>query len=196
MNKELQNKAWAVLPKEFREEVKKLYTDVLDAIKSDDPDDRKWGYYRINLLEDLFGKHNLTSDTEPKFKVGDKVVVSFGNGERKTGYIYEVLLNGAYDIDLGDWCMTHNVKSERIVPYIEPKQGSESAQNENKQLRIMTAAEIAAGICCNSNTVEMAKYNRKEEGEEHVVIAQYAIKIADALIEEINGKGGSNELGR
>lgn len=25
MNKELQDKAWAVLPKEFREEVKKLY---------------------------------------------------------------------------------------------------------------------------------------------------------------------------
>lgn len=65
MDKELQNKAWSVLPKEFKEEVKKLYTDALDASNSPhEPDDRKWGNYRVALLEKLFGIHNLTSDAE------------------------------------------------------------------------------------------------------------------------------------
>lgn len=65
MAKELQNRAWSCLPKEFKEEVKKLYTDALDASNSPhEPDDRKWGNYRVALLEKLFGIHNLTSDAE------------------------------------------------------------------------------------------------------------------------------------
>lgn len=65
MAKELQNRAWSCLPKEFKEEVKKLYTDALDASNSPhEPDDRKWGNYRVTLLEKLFGIHNLTSDAE------------------------------------------------------------------------------------------------------------------------------------
>lgn len=65
MTKELQDLAWRVLPAEFREDVKILYTDALDASNSPhDPDDRKWGNYRVTLLENLFGHHNLTSDAE------------------------------------------------------------------------------------------------------------------------------------
>jgi hypothetical protein len=50
MNKELQDKAWSVLPKEFKEEVKKLYSRFLFT---------REGYY-----DELFGEHNLTSDVE------------------------------------------------------------------------------------------------------------------------------------
>lgn len=65
MTKELQDLAWSVLPKEFKEEVKNLYKVALDASNSPhDPDDRKWGNYRVALLEKLFGYHNLTSDAE------------------------------------------------------------------------------------------------------------------------------------
>lgn len=66
MNKELIDRVWKYyLPKEFKEEVKKLYTDALDASNSPhEPDDRKWGNYRVALLEKLFGHHNLTSDAE------------------------------------------------------------------------------------------------------------------------------------
>jgi co-chaperonin GroES (HSP10) len=65
MNKKLQDLVWSILPKEFKEEVKKLYTDALDASNSPhEPDDRKWGNYRVTLLEKLFGYHNLTSDGE------------------------------------------------------------------------------------------------------------------------------------
>lgn len=52
MTKDLQDLAWSELPKEFKEEVKKRFqlTDA-DCI----------GY---EILIDLFGKHNLTSDAE------------------------------------------------------------------------------------------------------------------------------------
>jgi hypothetical protein len=65
MDKTIQDLVWSVLPKEFKEEVKKLYTDALDASNSPhDPDDRKWGNYRVTLLEKLFGSHNLIADAE------------------------------------------------------------------------------------------------------------------------------------
>lgn len=50
MNKELQDKAWSVLPKEFKEEVKKLY--------------REYTFTREGYYVELFGLHNLTSDAE------------------------------------------------------------------------------------------------------------------------------------
>lgn len=50
MNTELQNKAWSVLPKEFKEEVKKLY--------------REFTFTREGYYVELFGFHNLTSDEE------------------------------------------------------------------------------------------------------------------------------------
>lgn len=50
MNKELQDKAWSVLPKEFKEEVKKLY--------------REFAFTREGYYVELFGLHNLTSDAE------------------------------------------------------------------------------------------------------------------------------------
>lgn len=52
MTTELQNKVWSILPKEFKEEVKRNFqlTDA-DCIA-------------YEILIDLFGIHNLTSDTE------------------------------------------------------------------------------------------------------------------------------------
>lgn len=51
MNKELQNRAWSVLPKEFKEEVKKEHRYLTSAES-------------IALLLRLFGYDNLTSDAE------------------------------------------------------------------------------------------------------------------------------------
>lgn len=57
MNKELIDKAWSVLPKEFKEEVKEIY---LNAVVH-----HPCGYnHKTDLLKYLFGHHNLTSDTE------------------------------------------------------------------------------------------------------------------------------------
>ena len=54
MNKELQDLAWSLLPKEFKEEVRKIYN-------ADDPLMSSEAY---ELLDDIFGRHNLTSDAE------------------------------------------------------------------------------------------------------------------------------------
>lgn len=49
MTKDLQDKGWASLPNEFKEEVKQYYYECVD-----------WGH-DILTLEYLFGEHNLTS---------------------------------------------------------------------------------------------------------------------------------------
>lgn len=59
MNKELQDLAWSILPKEFKEEVKKLYTEFYNEKPHSDC---SYGY--LGLLIKLFGIHNLTSDAE------------------------------------------------------------------------------------------------------------------------------------
>lgn len=50
MDKTLQDLAWSCLPKEFKEEVKKLY--------------REFTFTREGYYKELFGRHNLTSDAE------------------------------------------------------------------------------------------------------------------------------------
>lgn len=59
MNKELQDKTWDVLPKEFKEEVKKLYSKFYNEKPHSDC---SYGY--LGLLIKLFGIHNLVSDAE------------------------------------------------------------------------------------------------------------------------------------
>ena len=56
MNKEQQDLAWACLPKEVRKEIRAEY---LNAIEGSDLE---------SFLQDFFGHHNLTSDTEPEDK--------------------------------------------------------------------------------------------------------------------------------
>jgi len=59
MTKELQDLVWSILPKEFKEEVKKLYTEFYNEKPHSDC---SYGY--LGLLIKLFGLHNLTSDAE------------------------------------------------------------------------------------------------------------------------------------
>lgn len=69
MKTELQNRAWSVLPKEFKEEVKSLYNR--NVAEND--------ISAYATIETLFGPHNLTSDAEgeeiltvPRSKVQEK----------------------------------------------------------------------------------------------------------------------------
>lgn len=78
MNKELQDKAWAVLPKEFREEVKKLYAKFYNEKPHSDC---SYGY--LGLLIELFDIDNLTFDedgeevlTVPRSKVQEVYKIS------------------------------------------------------------------------------------------------------------------------
>lgn len=55
MTKELQDLAWSVLPKEFKEEVKQLYKHENKVLAPIDG---------VTTLNEIFGLHNLTSDAE------------------------------------------------------------------------------------------------------------------------------------
>lgn len=67
MDKELQNSAWSVLPKEFKEEVKREYYH-------DDSNP-----FELAQLEAIFGIHNLISDTEEE---GELLTVSRSKVQR------------------------------------------------------------------------------------------------------------------
>lgn len=57
MTTELQNKVWSILPKEFKEEVKEIYSNAITY--------HPCGYnHKTDLLKYLFGRHNLISDAE------------------------------------------------------------------------------------------------------------------------------------
>ena len=57
MNTKLQNKAWSVLPKEFKKELNEIYFNAVVY--------HPCGYnHKTDLLKYLFGYHNLTSDAE------------------------------------------------------------------------------------------------------------------------------------
>ena len=79
MNKELQDLAWSVLPKEFKEEVKKRYNL---AMRHRDLYSARGA---IEALELLFGRHNLTSDAEGE--EDEMLYVS----RKKLQYFYESL---------------------------------------------------------------------------------------------------------
>lgn len=68
MNKELQDLAWSVLPKEFKEEVKKYYRTLHEQYKEYDglhfETAKAKVQERIVTLQYFFGHHNLTSDAE------------------------------------------------------------------------------------------------------------------------------------
>ena len=63
ISKEQQDLAWKCLPKEVRDQIKEFYQSEYCNRVADE------------LFDTVFGYHNLTSETEPKFKVGDKVKI-------------------------------------------------------------------------------------------------------------------------
>lgn len=143
MTKELQDLAWRVLPAEFREEVKKLYTDALDASNSPhEPDDRKWGNYRVTLLENLFGHHNLTSDAEgeemltaPRKKVQEVYTQNQNeiireNVSSSDKDCYETV-NEVLKTLFGSKCLPDNVdSSEPNVDSLKPKPAEADTSHE------------------------------------------------------------------
>ncbi len=81
MEKKLQDKAWASLPEDFRREVReknKEYTQ--EMINSRDVVSLSSATGKCIACEELFGRHNLTAEEKPRFKVGDKVRVIARHG--------------------------------------------------------------------------------------------------------------------
>lgn len=80
MTKELQDQVWSVLPKEFKEYIIKVYKATLECSISD-----------AHFLENIFGKHNLTSESEGEVELlhvtQQKVMGLYANA-KKLYYLY------------------------------------------------------------------------------------------------------------
>lgn len=114
MDRELIDRAWRVLPAEFREEVKKEYYH-------DDSNP-----FELALLETLFGIHNLTSDAEGEemLMCEKSKVMKLYNKFQKDGTFTCLYAAGVLDTLFGSKCLPDAPKPT------EPK-ASNSIQNGN-----------------------------------------------------------------
>lgn len=96
MDKTLQDLAWSVLPKEFKEEVKKYYQTLQDQYKDFDrlhlENAKAKVQERIVILKYFFGYHNLTSDAEGEemLTVPRSKVIEIYNPEHDGETLYEL----------------------------------------------------------------------------------------------------------
>lgn len=203
MNKELQDKVWAVLPNEFREEVKKIYNDLLNEHITPDIEDGVNN--RMLILEEIFSYHNLTSDAEkstnvsskPRFKFGDKVK-SISDGQ--TGTVLKIdksrypqqyivvydnsdgLIAGYFtESDLEPYTEPHNVEGEEVSKPthsfgIEEEKSEPATSTLPIRLQVATAA--MQGLL-NATSVERFTLRIKPSA-----IAKAAVEYADALLAE------------
>lgn len=233
MNKELIDRAWACVPKEFKEEVKRMY-----RIADSDVDQMT----AMIMLENVFGHHNLTSKAEgeelltcekykveealnycdeldsisgshnmlnwgkqmiaylfgskcltdkepnlaePKFKVGDCVLVTQKIGDKeKAKIVYYDSSDNSYRVEFENEKAIGSLWFDEsdLEPYTEPKKEADKyfdniqkgSFKEHNRLHI--AAMIMSGLLASGK-------------EKHPV--RRAMDLADALIAEA-AKGGDN----
>lgn len=122
MTAETQNLVWSVLPKEFKEEVKKLY---IKFYNEKPPSDCSYGY--LGLLIKLFGIHNLTSDAEgeeaaskepkpanPKYHIGQRVKFKSQTNEYRIAAVIKREEDDEYRYRLVG--CNHLLKESRLEP--------------------------------------------------------------------------------
>ena len=102
MNKEQQDLAWKCLPKEMRKEIEDVFYYKATSANTIDN-----GF--SDALEYLYGKHNLTSDTEPEemLMVERKRVIEIYNPEYDGETLYELF---------GDKCLPDKELSFKVEP--------------------------------------------------------------------------------
>lgn len=112
MNKELQDLAWSVLPKEFKEEVKKIYSHNPGAKPM--PKNTSRGKA---ILRDIFGHDNLTSDTEGEemLTCEKSKVVKLYNKFQKDGTFTCLYAAGVLDTLFGSKCMPDELNEDNFA---------------------------------------------------------------------------------
>lgn len=205
MNKELIDRAWACLPREFKEKVKKKYAR---CVKIDEDDNSNLPAYAVKsaitrraLLENLFGIHNLTSDAEGEemLTVKRSDVINEFDKLHKLSYKAADLQVGlnAFRTLFGSKCLPDELNEDNFAKSepkpSEPKEKSSNStelksQEVDKHFdaiikdgfrehnRLHIAAMIMSGLLASGK-------------EKHPV--RRALDLADALIAEAE-KGGDN----
>lgn len=143
MRTELQNQAWASLPKDFKEGVRNYRKGILGqpfglAIKDNQ--------VRLNMLNKLFGKHNLTAGEQ--LQPGDKVrIIQDGTvNPDYVGIVDEIGSIAPQSIRLKN--IDSNWVETCLEPYtaFEPK-GTESGEKGNNSENSLNLCELLKGRC-------------------------------------------------
>lgn len=114
MDKKLQDLAWSCLPKEFKEEVKRMY-----RIADSDVDQM----IATIMLENVFGLHNLTSDAEEDDEILCASRKEVQKIYKKSKHIIsnEVYGSKMYSMHLQILCVLENLFGSKCLPDEEPK---------------------------------------------------------------------------
>lgn len=199
MTTELQNKVWSILPKEFKEEVKRMH-----RIADSDVDQM----IVMITLENVFGHQNLTSDAEgeetlicEKSKVQrayntSREIVKAENPDSLM-YSMHTQIMCVLESIFGSKCLS-DVHEDNFTS-IEPKP-AEPKEEADKQFdnilkdsfrnkrRLNIAAQIVASMIGSDDWTTWRGGSNKEIWHN---MAKSSLEIADALIAETE-KGGGN----
>lgn len=222
MDKTLQTTAWNCLPREFKEEVKKIYQEAEN------------GWIVEDTLENIFGIHNLISDAEgeemltvPRKKVQEKWQRAYEQEEKysraqdspiaREELYYNRGIMSVIDTLFGSKCLPDEVGNEVNFASKEPKPAELNLNKESstctndcpsqcksqdfdnivkdgfsKERRLNIATRFAVSL----TTVSYREINRygKEAKEYATDVAKAAFTLADALIKEAE-KGGEDVAG-
>lgn len=215
MTKELQDLAWSLLPKEFKEEVRTIYAATLRMV--DKREDAEQIYVnKLSTLEGIFGFHNLTSDAEGEemLTISRKKVT-----QRYTDIVKDIdsnISNSEEYFFNGELAILKNLFGSKCLPDEDnfaskepkPAEPSEPSRNLSQEIAncdkylIGDATEMINGIIKDGfrdhNRLHIATqitasiYSCAEVAQQFKsieAIVRKALDIADTLISEC-GKGG------
>lgn len=159
MEKKLQDQAWASLPEDTKEHILREYREIVN-------DDDQYFIGQRNLLNDIFGRHNLTAEEKPKFKIGDKVRMKMSAIEeerRKGGDWQEYVINKTLTVMLIKY-LGHTgpiyllveengfrYKPDWLEPYTEPTEkecgnlGEDSGNSHKPEDKELDLCELLKG---------------------------------------------------
>ena len=204
MNKELIDRAWACLPREFKEKVKKKYAR---CVKIDEDDNSTLPAYAVKsaisrkaLLEKLFAHHNLTSDAEGE----EALICEKSKVQRAYNTSREIVKaenpdSLMYSIHTQIMCVLESIFGSECLPDEEPKPAEpkeEAAEHfgiivksdfRNERM-LHIAAQIVASMIGSDDWTTWRGGSNKEIWHN---MAKSSLEIADALIAECK-KGGGN----
>ena len=191
MTIELQNKVWSILPKEFKEEVKRMhriaYSDVDQMIV-------------MITLENVFGHQNLTSDAEGE----ETLICEKSKVQRAYNTSREIVKaenpdSLMYSMHTQIMCVLESIFGSECLPDEEPKPAEpkeEAAEHfgiivksdfRNERM-LHIAAQIVASMIGSDDWTTWRGGSNKEIWHN---MAKSSLEIADALIAECE-KGGDN----
>lgn len=184
MTIELQNKVWSILPKEFKEEVKRMhriaYSDVDQMIV-------------MITLENVFGHQNLTSDAEgEEMLICEKSKVQRAYNTSREIVKAENPDSLMYSMHTQIMCVLESIFGSKCLPDEEPKPAEhfgiivKSDFRNERMLHI--AAQIVASMIGSDDWTTWRGGSNKEIWHN---MAKSSLEIADAPIAECE-KGGDN----